>query len=1285
MKISNEEMLDLVEKIRDDPSVLFLGQNYLKSYHQTDPFLEAASSSLCSGRKMSHVSQLWENLGKNGSLSLTQFEQLRALTTDIPSQWWLRKILSMRWGIIYSSAVDGCMSQCVGPNFSIESIPMSIKSFRREYIDKNRLHCCHLYGSMTGENEEFPPEQIDRRSLRSKLSSIESRISWIKDSIVYDYGVLVIDGWDYDTDWLKNLLQYFNGMPWHSVYLFSCTEKIRQLDVFQDLVEDEVLISDSRSFAEALDSIYFFDDLDTFAENTHYTHVPLENVVSVSVKGDRGSVITLDIPQSAIKKLPPQVVLIHDGLEKSIRPNEDTISEQFAQFLQQNTPPVWPLHSSSFGFHFKRNIDERLLSAVKNSLKKKSSLRRKTMVLEGPSNCGKTEALIHLALTLSQEKICPIIYIYSTPSQKDFGENLKQFIKTYLLNGQMVDNKFIDNIVIIWDGNEDTNAIQRYTALSSRLLECNAQVIGTVYRHKNSSFTQKKNSRAVEYISLEAELSSEELQLMDKAISRIDESLLNRYHKIRSQKAKNPNLLYILQQLSKYEYSEQWKVAAEAIRQRFRYEVHMTEQAFEKAIHSVSDGKVPEGAASELKAELDKIQSLENVQKEIYKAGFGAAWQLQLQAYMISKGYDSNSILIKEPESQESKELARLTRLRDDIHLINNILAMAGQFSVSLPLSLVFSCIKYGNGNLLSQEAACISSMLADDSLVDYFRDSTGQVQIQFRHPAEAEEYIRSNFGDSEQQLQEEVDLLCSVIQACNWDSEDSYDVIKLIRCFGTNSSGKYSESPDPGHYNDYMDYFHRIADCLDNFGNGPEAVLVAAHFRRERYREDVKQKLQEKVIAFDREKLEQSYLKLKNAIEEHDQHNRAQYNRLLVELCANVVASLPETKAEGPFDLSDIRNLETHFETAIHSWVDDDNSFSTNSLLDIWLNGFEKFRASFQSNEQALNDQEFMQFLSRTIEYIDNLLNLEAISAPGSGDSSHLLKNVDAVYNLVNPQASKDLAEKLNRLNNDTLLYMEARQCWFTSQPRPNDSSDLLGQIEHDLFFLPDDADRYDQLHDALTDLKTQAAQCAKNAMAILESRADLVKGSRRCLYMLLRCKWLLWTGNLLLEEKQKPCLTKTQWDELYELCNCHNSAEKIPEYRSAVLLLQGIYLWTYGNPGDAKTIFSNLRKMDNYSWFVERIGLCVSGESRLRQFTVDILHNRMNNPVATLKTELPTTRSNCNPNVCGRFGIHVSDYILSRVNPDNKSCNLYNLQVPMVIWFNFSGPSLGLAESDS
>ena len=42
-----------------------------------------------------------------------------------------------------------------------------------------------------------------QKTMRGLRKRVNDRISWIYDEILRDYGVLVIDGWDPESDWLS--------------------------------------------------------------------------------------------------------------------------------------------------------------------------------------------------------------------------------------------------------------------------------------------------------------------------------------------------------------------------------------------------------------------------------------------------------------------------------------------------------------------------------------------------------------------------------------------------------------------------------------------------------------------------------------------------------------------------------------------------------------------------------------------------------------------------------------------------------------------------------------------------------------------------------------------------------------------------------------------------------------------------------------------------------------------------------------------------------------------------
>lgn len=1279
MRLTNDEISSLIERVKDEPSVLFLGQRYLYSLDGTNPFYETIQNQLSIPKEINCLKDIWVTVGSD-KMNDASFSQLQQVVTSMPTQWWLRKILSLRWGMVYTSAVDSCITQCVGSNFLLEPIPMKPRlQFRQEFINKSKLHCTYLYGSIMGENGEFPPVTCAKRDLRQLQRPVRERVRWICDSIIRDYGILVIDGWTPQEDWAGFLLEDLAGMPWESVFLFGTDNNILEDERIQDLLDDGTLRIDNRSLAIALEQNGFFDDLEEFSAQFTMDSAAILSGHTVTLRSVHGKYTTLNIPRSALESLDPRITLIHDTLGTDGPKDKSHLSDDFALFLQQTYPPVWSLHNQHYDFHFPRDIDNTILEAVNKQLEKKSSYRRKTLILEGISNSGKSEALLHLAFVLRDGMRYPVIYIQGIPSQSNFSEKLKAFIKYYLLNSQSVDGKWIDNVVVIWDGNSDFNAVKRYSDLSHMLMECNALVIGTVYRHKNDKRATSKKS-ALEYYPIDSCLTTAEQRALGKKLEYIAPELYLRYKDICTNRTQSPNLLYTLQQLSKYCYSSEWKNATQSIRNRFQIEVDRVKSDLDSAI---SD-HIKEKAKERLKVAQEKQQhagSFSSVQSEMYRVGFAAAWQLQLQAYLKKMeganecGQDKDTQVI----TTEQKELERLKRVQSDISFLNKVLAVVGQFSISLPLPLLFSLLKKDGRKLLSRENQFLNNLLANDSLIEYIKEDTGYSHVRFRHPADAEEFVRLNLDSNpEIRKHQETDLLCQIIRVCDWYSDESYDVVRLIRCFGPNSDGKYSESPQHGNYHEYINYLPQIANCLlENASNSPEAVLVYAHFTREKYTSD----LQWAPEQADIHQLEQASEQLSKAIEDHDRSNRAQYNRLLVEKCANLVTSMPFKSTSKAFQSDTLDRLKNYFTQAVNLWINDENTyFTTNALLDIWLNAVMNYRKIFNSDEIALSDCVFTKLLADSVEYIDQLLNIEE-----DFSSIHLMDNIDQIYKWAQSSDVEKLRTDLERRHNDTMLYLEAWRCWLTDAPRPTDSTDLESLIRYNLYLLPNGADKKAALQSCLEELKILAASHAQEAIKVLESQWKLTSTSSRCLYMLIRAKWLVYTGSLLLEEKQRPNLTQEKWIELNNLCVQFQSLKQSGIIPSAVLMLQGIYQWVYGNPNQARMIFSQLRHQMGSDWFIERIGLCrpASGQKGvLRLFYVDVMRNQASNYTAKLREEQTTSHNIQLPSVIGRYGIHISDHMLDYLFDSQGAQNMYGLQKPVTVWFNGNGPTLGLPE---
>lgn len=1261
--MNHQELLDLITRIKEEPSVLFLGQNYLSSFSGQNVLYDRINQEFCGGTMPSdsNYANLWEHLNKGNPLQDSDFSKIREAEQKLPTMQWLRNILFMRWGMIMTSAVDTCLFACTGSNIDIQRIPLKNKQFRREYMSKAMLHCSCLYNSVDGHSELYPPASCDPKTLRGLKKQASDRVSWIYDNILCDYGVLVIDGWDPNIDWAEYLLDDAGDMPYGSIYLFSATDEMAKDETISGLMEDGVLILEKRSFAQLLNEYGFFEEEDDYEPFD-------EPGKTITIKSKNGRFTYINIPDRALDGLDSQITLFHDELGNNVRNDVDR-DELFAQFLKQTTQPSWSLHSARAGFYFPRRIDSELREAVNKQLKKSGTYQRSMIILEGVSNSGKSAALIHLAMELRDQHVCPVIFINGRPSQSAYLDNLKRFIKANLLNRQDAEGAWVENVVVIWDGNTASGAISEYERLYNELSECNVLLVASSFKHIHSEPRRRLREGSVIYCPVSAVLEPDEINNMEQLLQRIDDDLWQRFQQAK-ERFKEPNLLTLLQYISNYRYSAEWKAVTEALKARFEYEASESQ----KDLDAATEEFVKTNPVSE-----------ETVLEAIRERGVGAAWQLQLENYLtqLRERQDSDADEMKDSTICADSEMARLRNVQEHLQIVNRAIALAGQFSLPLPLSLLLRLMRSNNSDVVSEEDMFIRKCLANDSLVEYYSDEQGYYWVRFRHPSEAILYVEKNFGKGDDGVsieEEEIQLLCSIISSCRWSSDEAVDVITLVRCFGPNSSGKYNESVVTGHYYRYMGSLLTIADSLyEEASEDNEAAHVYAHFLREKYVYD------KRVTGLaDAELLKRGKDALKRALERHDRPDSAQYGRLQGELCANLVASMPESKEEGPFDKDLFCTFQKEFEAAKNIYIPHRYemrraAFPSNALLDIWLNAVVKFRKSFPEDACALKDPQFVCSISDSIAYIDDLLDID-----DQFSSEKILGNVEMVYSLASSEKIKDIGDELSKKNNDTYLYLNARKCWLTGMAYPIRKNEDAGLqlYKHNLFLIPDDADQYFENTETLKELREAAVSAAEKAIQVLEKEQKLIDRaeSSRCLYMLIRAKWLLYTGRFPLEEKQRPSLSPGQWKELSDLCEKYHSYSMRNKVQPKVapLMINAIYEWVFGGDiSESLCLFESLRQQwRGKNWFVERIGLCRPGTAEMMTFHVGVVRTASHK----YRAQICKVLSKEELKIQNRRNIYISPTVLDYLFDNKPPRELYSINKPVVIWFNAEGPVLGL-----
>lgn len=1249
---------ELIQRIATEPSVLFLGQNYLSSMTGHNPFYDIVNTKLFDGKLSSKVDYtcLWEHLNDGEPISAENIDQLQSvLFNDIPGQPWLRKILSMRWGMVITSAVDAAMFHCVGSNFSVRTISLDQRVFNRRDISKNTINMSLLYGSIASAGQDELLRDCSDRAFKNVRKKVNDRIDWIYRNILSEYGVMIIDGWNPELDWLKSLLQNAGEMPYESIYLFGATPEILENDDVKYLLEEKILVYEERSFARFLSDAGYFECGETDEDN--YDEVESGRVLTLSIDGQT---VPIRVSYDAISKLDSHIQVLYDDIWIGPDAKGIPLSQIYAQFQRQIEPPVWYLHNPKYGFYFERTFDSDFKRIVERELRK-IPYKRRQVIIEGNSNTGKTASLINLAY--SERINVPVIYIYGEPTQADWMEDLKEFIKMQFVDRQS-SGKWISSVLVIWDANTDYNAPQRCGRLQSVLRETNAVVVGSAYPMSWNDDEEKacyRDSSGITHIVARAGLDASETDRMLASIEKVNKDL---YVKMNANKQKT-HLLECLQQIIHLEYSQEWKEVAEALKVRFNQEVVVNEE--------FADQKYEQFVAN--MAEL--------VNGEISKYGVASSWQLQLA--QISQELFSNSSGISE-EKKRSFEQFNLMEQR--IKRLNRILALCGEFSVEIPLTLVLRLLSNDNGRLHIDEQKFVFEIIKSDSLIRCSKSDTGEYSVCFRHPVEAEMYVYNNFGQDVAEIEEnEVQLLQEIIHYCRWgeDSEQK-PVLQLVRSFGPNSWGTPKRTKNGRHFNEYQAWWERIAETLiEDAPDEPEANLVYAFLIR-----SVCRKMQDvpKVVLMSRAKDV-----LREAIERHNRFNTNQYCRLLGEMCANIVSSMKIGNDDNTISFSQLR---LYFSGAVSNWSDNNsqNLFTRNDLLDIWLNGVDNYFSLLPDGFNPIDDPKCKEILADSISYIDKLFD---ISEEGF-DNAALLGKVDTIYRYANKDSIDEYVNKLEESSNDSALFLSAWRCWKyegVDEELRNSADDYIKFIAKNLYMFPEDYDRRDEYKKELGLLLTYAQHAALDAINVLEEKKKLIEkaNSTRCLKMLIKAKWLYYTGYLPMSSKQTPCLTEVQWSEIANLCEKYiqYSDRRNEQLDMSIVMLRMIYLWCFTKNKDE---FEQLRDRQGMlrgnEWYFERICVCNPGKQEPKQFIINLVkstNSSKNEYIATIAESVDAKKRGgmmdmIENNLVGssKKTLHVPVRIKEILLNGRKEQNVYRVEQPVVIWFNAKGPQIGL-----
>lgn len=853
----NEEVImsiyDLITRIANEPSLLFLGQSIM-GMGESNPFLVNANKSICKNiipvNELTYTT-LFEQLNTQAErvsesestrMSTNQVQQLQSISDNIQPPEYLQTIMDLHWNSIITSNVDTVLNSAYSnahTTTALQSVYWD-SDCKQDYLSKKNLHCTYLYGNVLSDSRT-PPVTYEKMLEASNIAAeFLSRIP----RYIKGYGLIVIDGWDPETDWvsLDDLLSKFVKFQKNSVFIFSAPSSISQNRIVRLLQARGILTLEPQSLYECMfdaglisseqNGGIFFDD------NEDGISITIENIINGA-------------PKPVLHHLSYD---IYNQLDKAISVLDDSIlsdteyidrEEFFLRFLSTgNGTPFWGGYPAKF--YFQRDIDNNLLHTVQVELEK-SVLEQHIILVEGQTGSGKTATLGNLAFRLKAEKKYPVIYINGDLIEQDTYQYLSR-----LINNFFKDKMGCRRTIIIWDKNTyDRDDI--YHKLKKDLEESNVLIIGSRFAlddnsEKQNEKSKSKNKNSPIVLKLKEDLSSPEIKRLRSVLESI-----------------NPLYSQSLDQI----LATSAKVASQ-IKKRYSstYSFNDSGNWFFMIMNRLFEG-------------LDQIQR-KGVACEASKAEDAVAQILKkYEMNLVScSPFAALSTLYGEDEQLQSD---RDKGYREKISKISNVLAVCGKFGIPVPLSLLLRIFEKNQ-----EESFHFVRQLAKDSMVRVIENENGVIVVYFRHMLEAVMYLSICFENAKAEIEGEMQALKLLIDHTNFYDDLPYDggelntIVSLVRKFGPNG-------PEG---NKYRSYYTQISQWLENCHDA-EVILIRCHLLREAfvYNDPNPERLSNLKIA--QQLLRQTIAKLNEKL----QVESKQMARLRVELASNLLQTLPNDK----------------------------------------------------------------------------------------------------------------------------------------------------------------------------------------------------------------------------------------------------------------------------------------------------------------------------------------------------------------------------------------------------